>query len=241
MFSAAIDALPDTSDPEFSGRANVILSGLRKLQTALTKAASRGRATPSVIVSLSGVRTRYDDLMAHGSRGARARRWASSSMSCGGARNSRRRKPRTARGSRPICSTPSRPRKSRPTTKRPGSRNSSRPWGLTPHGLARCVIAVSDAGDSRESLAGCAALLSSPSTALISVRAFLAIDWLHSSTADVRGAPRPRRHRRANRGRGRRAGQETSSRSPGSPEPTAGYLWCRAKTATIRPTRARCT
>jgi hypothetical protein len=64
MFSAAIDALPDTSDPEFSGRANVILSGLRKLQTALTKAASRGRATPSVIVSLSGVRTRYDELMA---------------------------------------------------------------------------------------------------------------------------------------------------------------------------------
>lgn len=64
MFSAAIDALPDTSDPEFSGRANVILAGLRKLQTALTKAASRGRATPSVIVSLSGVRTRYDDLMA---------------------------------------------------------------------------------------------------------------------------------------------------------------------------------
>ena len=64
MFAAAIDALPDTSDPEFSGRAGVILSGLRKLQTALTKAASRGRATPSVIVSLSGVRTRYDDLMA---------------------------------------------------------------------------------------------------------------------------------------------------------------------------------
>ena len=64
MFTAAIDALPDTSDPEFSGRAGVILSGLRKLQTALTKAASRGRATPAVIVSLSGVRTRYDDLMA---------------------------------------------------------------------------------------------------------------------------------------------------------------------------------
>ena len=64
MFSAAIDALPDNSDPEFSGRAVVILSGLRKLQTALTKAASRGRATPAVIVALSGVRTRYDDLMA---------------------------------------------------------------------------------------------------------------------------------------------------------------------------------
>jgi hypothetical protein len=64
MFTAAIDALPDTKDPEFSERAAVILSGLRKLQTALTKAASRGRATPSVIVSLAGVRTRYDDLMA---------------------------------------------------------------------------------------------------------------------------------------------------------------------------------
>jgi hypothetical protein len=63
MFTAAIDALPDTSDPEFSGRAAVILSGLRKLQAALTQAASRERATPSVIVALSGVRTRYDDLM----------------------------------------------------------------------------------------------------------------------------------------------------------------------------------
>ena len=47
MFSAAIDALPDNHDPEFSGRAAVILSGLRKLQTALTKAASRGRQRTS--------------------------------------------------------------------------------------------------------------------------------------------------------------------------------------------------
>lgn len=64
MFTASIEALPDSSDPEFSGRAAVILSGLRKLQAALTKAASRSRATPSVIVALSGVRTQYDDLMA---------------------------------------------------------------------------------------------------------------------------------------------------------------------------------
>jgi hypothetical protein len=63
MFTTAIDALPHTSDPDFSGRAGMILSALRKLQTALTKAASRGRATPSVIVSLSEVRTCYDDLM----------------------------------------------------------------------------------------------------------------------------------------------------------------------------------
>lgn len=62
MFTAAIDALPDTGDHEFSDRAAVILSGLRKLQP-LTRAASRERATPSVIVALSGVRTRYDDLM----------------------------------------------------------------------------------------------------------------------------------------------------------------------------------
>jgi hypothetical protein len=64
MFTASIDALPGSGDPEFSGRAAVILSGLRKLQAALTTAATRGRATPSVIVALSGVRTQYDDLMA---------------------------------------------------------------------------------------------------------------------------------------------------------------------------------
>jgi hypothetical protein len=72
MFSAAIDALPENHDAEFSGRAGVILAGLRKLQTALTKAASRGRATPSVIVSLSGVRTRYDDLMTRAAEGPNA-------------------------------------------------------------------------------------------------------------------------------------------------------------------------
>jgi hypothetical protein len=41
MFTAAIDALPDNNDPEFSGRAVVILAGLRKLQTALTNALRR--------------------------------------------------------------------------------------------------------------------------------------------------------------------------------------------------------
>lgn len=64
MFTAAIAALPDSSDPEFCGRAAAVLSGLRKLHAALTKAASRGRATPAVSMALSGVRTRYDDLMA---------------------------------------------------------------------------------------------------------------------------------------------------------------------------------
>lgn len=63
MYTAAIEALPDPSDQDFSGRAEVILPGLRKLQAALTQAASRGRATSSVIVTLSGVRSYYDDLM----------------------------------------------------------------------------------------------------------------------------------------------------------------------------------
>ena len=67
MYAAAIDALPDPSDPEFTDRAGVILSGLRKLQDSLADAASR--VTPSVIVALSGVRSRYDDLMATAANG----------------------------------------------------------------------------------------------------------------------------------------------------------------------------
>ncbi|WP_099040503.1 hypothetical protein [Mycobacterium neglectum] len=63
MYDVAIDALPDPQDPEFANRAGVILVGLRKLIGSLTDAAGRGRATPSVIVALSGVRRRYDDLM----------------------------------------------------------------------------------------------------------------------------------------------------------------------------------
>jgi hypothetical protein len=69
MYAAAIDTLPDPSDPEFPDRAGVILSGLRKLQDSLTDAASRSRVTPSVIVALSGVRSRYDDLMATAANG----------------------------------------------------------------------------------------------------------------------------------------------------------------------------
>jgi hypothetical protein len=63
MYAAAIDALPDPGDPEFPNRAGVILAGLRKLQGSLSEAAVRSRVTPSVIVALSGVRHRYDDLM----------------------------------------------------------------------------------------------------------------------------------------------------------------------------------
>lgn len=63
MYTAAIDALPATGDPAFADRAAVVLSGMRKLQTSLSEAAGRSRVTPSVIVALSGVRHRYDELM----------------------------------------------------------------------------------------------------------------------------------------------------------------------------------
>jgi hypothetical protein len=72
MYSAAIDALPDPGDPEFPGRAGVILAGLRKLESALSQAASRSRTTPAVIVALSAVRSRYDDLMATAAHGPAA-------------------------------------------------------------------------------------------------------------------------------------------------------------------------
>jgi len=63
MYSSAIESLPQPDDPAFHDRAEVILSGLRKLQTALTEAARKSRTTPSVIVALSEVRGRYNDLM----------------------------------------------------------------------------------------------------------------------------------------------------------------------------------
>jgi hypothetical protein len=69
MYAAAIDSLPDVGDPEFPGRAGVILTGLRKLQKSLSDAAARSRVTPSVIVALSGVRNRYDELMERAANG----------------------------------------------------------------------------------------------------------------------------------------------------------------------------
>jgi hypothetical protein len=64
MYSSAIESLPDPGDEDFPRRAGVILAGLRKLESALTDAAGRSRTTPAVIVALTTVRGRYDDLMA---------------------------------------------------------------------------------------------------------------------------------------------------------------------------------
>jgi hypothetical protein len=65
MYTAAIDALPFAEDKKFHKRADVVLSGMRKLRAALTDAASTGRPSPAVIVALSNVRRRYDALMEH--------------------------------------------------------------------------------------------------------------------------------------------------------------------------------
>lgn len=69
MYIAAIDALPPIGDPDFADRAGVVLSGLRKLQASLSEAAGRSRVTPSVIVALSGVRSRYDELITTAAEG----------------------------------------------------------------------------------------------------------------------------------------------------------------------------
>ncbi len=63
MYTAAIDALPFPEDKKFHKRADVVLSGLRKLRSGLTDAAGRSRSTSSVILALSDVRKRYDSLM----------------------------------------------------------------------------------------------------------------------------------------------------------------------------------
>lgn len=63
MYTAAIDALPFPEDKKFHKRADVVLTGLRKLRAGLTEAAGRSRSTSTVIQELSAVRRRYDDLM----------------------------------------------------------------------------------------------------------------------------------------------------------------------------------
>jgi hypothetical protein len=63
MYRAAIDSLPFPEDKKFQKRAEVVLTGMRKLRAALTEAASHSRPTPIVMMALSDVRRRYDDLM----------------------------------------------------------------------------------------------------------------------------------------------------------------------------------
>jgi hypothetical protein len=63
MYRAAIDSLPFPEDKKFQKRAEVVLTGMRKLRAALTEAASHSRPSPTVMMALSDVRQRYDNLM----------------------------------------------------------------------------------------------------------------------------------------------------------------------------------
>lgn len=62
-FTAAIDALPDPSDPEFAERAAVILGDVRQLEAVVTRAAKQSRLLPAVVKALSAVRNTYAELM----------------------------------------------------------------------------------------------------------------------------------------------------------------------------------
>ncbi|MDX1882384.1 transcriptional regulator [Mycolicibacterium sp. 120270] len=62
-FEAAIESLPADEDPEFPGRATVILADLRKLETVVARAAQRSRGNAEVVLALRTVRGCYDTLM----------------------------------------------------------------------------------------------------------------------------------------------------------------------------------
>ena len=62
-FAAAIDALPEPSDPAFAERAAVILADLRQLEGVVARAARQSRGMPTIVVALSTVRNRYEELM----------------------------------------------------------------------------------------------------------------------------------------------------------------------------------
>jgi transcriptional regulator with XRE-family HTH domain len=59
----AMNALPDPSDPGFAQQATPILANLRQLETVAANAARNARGTPSVVLALSAVRRRYNELM----------------------------------------------------------------------------------------------------------------------------------------------------------------------------------
>ncbi|WP_156622972.1 FHA domain-containing protein [Mycobacterium sp. 1164966.3] len=70
--AAAITALPDPSDPDFTPRASSILADLRKLEKVAANAARNAKGTPSVVLALSSVRRTYNDLMTRAAGSPRA-------------------------------------------------------------------------------------------------------------------------------------------------------------------------
>jgi hypothetical protein len=61
--NTAMADLPDEADGQFTAKVANILSDLRKLEKLAAKAARNARGTPSVVLALSNVRRRYNDLM----------------------------------------------------------------------------------------------------------------------------------------------------------------------------------
>ena len=70
--TAAMAALPDPADPDFTPRASTILADLRKLERLAANAARNAKGTPSVILALSTVRRAYNELMTRAARSPRA-------------------------------------------------------------------------------------------------------------------------------------------------------------------------
>lgn len=63
------ETLPPPADPEFGKRAAGILADLRKLEAVAANAARTAIGTPEVVMALSTVRKRYDELMMRAARG----------------------------------------------------------------------------------------------------------------------------------------------------------------------------
>ncbi len=63
---ATIEALPPTSDPNFTERVTAILADLRQLEAVAARAARIGRVTPPLLRALSTVRRQIDELTALG-------------------------------------------------------------------------------------------------------------------------------------------------------------------------------
>jgi transcriptional regulator with XRE-family HTH domain len=66
--ATALDALPNTDEPEFAERASAILVDLRKLEAVAANAARSAKGAPSVVLALSSVRRTYNDLMLRAAR-----------------------------------------------------------------------------------------------------------------------------------------------------------------------------
>lgn len=66
--NAAIEALPQATDPAFNARAGAVLADLRRLESVAANAANSTKGNADIAVTLSVVRKRYKDLMLRAAR-----------------------------------------------------------------------------------------------------------------------------------------------------------------------------